>query len=87
MQLLKKKDLKSSNNQNNAAGNWMIFHTTAPKKYNIKCHRRRQIIEECAMKTGKCLHNHVARPAAELFRDRCVLLLLDTSVVALYCNI
>lgn len=65
----------------------MIFHTTAQKKYNIKRHRRRQIIEECAMKTGKCLHNHVAHPAAELFRERCVLLLLDTSVVALYCNI
>lgn len=84
---LLKRDLKSSDNQNNAAGNWMIFHTTAPKKYNMKRHRRRQVIEECAMNTGKCLHNHEAHPAAELFRERCVLLLLDTSFVALYCNI
>lgn len=64
-----------------------IFYTIASKKYNIKRHRRRQIIEYYATKTGKCLHNHVTRPAAEVFEELCVILLLETSVVALYCNI
>lgn len=40
------------------------------------------------MKTDKHPHHHVTHTAAEFFREKCVLLLFDTSViVALYCNI
>lgn len=63
------------------------FYTMYSSKYDIKSHRRRQIIEECAMKTGRCLHNYVTHSAADIFSELCVLLLLETSVVALYCNI
>lgn len=63
------------------------FYTIYSSRYNIKSHRRRQIIEECARKTGKCLDNHMIHSAAEVFSELCVLLLLETSVVALYCNI
>lgn len=40
------------------------------------------------MKTDKYPHHHVTHIAAEFFREKCVLLLFETSViVALYCNI
>lgn len=74
-------------------GNWTF--SIAPKNYNFRSHRRRQIVPDHAdcwlstqMKTDKHPHHHVTHIAAEFFREKCVLLLFETSViVALYCNI
>lgn len=71
------------------------FLIIAPKNYNFRSHRRRQIVLDHAscwlstrMKTDEHPHHHVTHIAAEFFREKCVLLLFETSViVALYCNI
>lgn len=69
------------------------FLIIAPKNCNFRSHRRRQIILNhtsywLSSKTDKHPHHNVTHIAAEIFREKCVLLLFETSViVALYCNI